>query len=433
MKTVLVVSPHFPPINAPDMHRVRISLPYFSEFGWKPVVLAVDPKYIEAINDPLLLEIIPSDIVIHRVTALPVYWTRKIGVGNLGLRAFPFLYKTGCELIKKYSANLIYFSTTMFPVMTLGRIWKRQFGVPYVLDIQDPWVSDYYENKPKSERPPKYWLAQCMHKILEPWTLKKINGIIAVSEVYHEILRNRYSCIPEELCRTIPFGASNFDFEIAAKIDGNNPYFQRGDGFIHGVYVGVLGKIMMRTCFAICLAFRQGLEENPELFLKVRLHFIGTDYAPAKRAKATIRPIAEKLKLGEYIQEDTQRVSYFTALNLLRDANFLIVPGSDDPGYTASKIYPYILAQKPLLAIFHKGSSVVNILRTIQAGNVVTFTNEISTISLAQSVFEQWTKFLRCLPFEPKTNWEAFRPYMARETTRQQCELFDHVLDLNRK
>jgi hypothetical protein len=36
MRTLLIVSPHFVPINAPDMQRVRMSLIYFAEFGWKP-------------------------------------------------------------------------------------------------------------------------------------------------------------------------------------------------------------------------------------------------------------------------------------------------------------------------------------------------------------------------------------------------------------
>ena len=41
VKKVLIVSPHFPPLNAPDMQRVRMSLPYFAAEGWEPVVLAL--------------------------------------------------------------------------------------------------------------------------------------------------------------------------------------------------------------------------------------------------------------------------------------------------------------------------------------------------------------------------------------------------------
>ncbi len=48
MRRVLIVSPHFPPTNAPDHQRVRMSLPYFQENGWEPVVLAVTADGVSA-------------------------------------------------------------------------------------------------------------------------------------------------------------------------------------------------------------------------------------------------------------------------------------------------------------------------------------------------------------------------------------------------
>jgi len=428
MPTLLIVSPHFPPINAPDMHRVRMSLPYFSEFGWEPVVLAVNPAYIEGLEEPLLLKTVPCSTLIRRVSALPVRWTRKVGIGSLALRAFPFLYRAGVDLIRRCKVDLVYFSTTMFPTMALGRIWKRQFGVPFVVDIQDPWVNDYYEDKPKSERPPKYRIAQGMHRLLEPWTMRKVDGIIAVSETYHQILRARYPWISQDLCDTIPFGASSLDYEVAAESDGENSYFKRGDGLVHGVYAGVLGRVMKQTCIAICLALKSGLQLYPELFSKVRIHFIGTDYAMGARARATMLPIAKDMGLGEFVQEDPTRAPYFKVLNVLKDADFLLMLGSDNPQYTASKIYPYILAQKPMLAVFHEKSSVVEVLRSTQAGEVVTFSSSTSVESIACSLMMRWIRLLQRLPYKPPVNWEAFEPYTAREMARRQCELFDRVV-----
>ena len=55
VKKVLIVSPHFPPINAPDMQRVRLALPYLRELGWEPTVIAVGPDLVEGgVRDPLL-------------------------------------------------------------------------------------------------------------------------------------------------------------------------------------------------------------------------------------------------------------------------------------------------------------------------------------------------------------------------------------------
>jgi hypothetical protein len=35
MKRVLVVTPRFPPVNAPDHQRARLMLPFLREFGWE--------------------------------------------------------------------------------------------------------------------------------------------------------------------------------------------------------------------------------------------------------------------------------------------------------------------------------------------------------------------------------------------------------------
>jgi hypothetical protein len=240
-------------------------------------------------------------------------------------------------------------------------------------------------------------------------------------------LRQRYPWISKEQCCTIPFGAAPADYEIAAGLNWENPYFQQGDGLWHGVYAGVLGKVMETTCEAICLAFKQGLQEAPDLFSRVRLHFVGTSYAGTS-ATATIRPMAERLALGAFIQEDTQRLPYFAVLRLLKAADFLLVPGSDNPQYTASKIYPYIMARKPLLALFHEKSSVIEVLQRTQGGEYVTFQSDSDAREIACALLRVWHHFLQRLPFPVNTDWNAFEKYSAREMTRQQCWLFDQVL-----
>src|SRR5947209_1086443 len=143
MGRVLIISPHFPPLNAPDHQRVRMSLPYLHEFGWSATVLAVRPEAVTGGNlDPLLESTVPDDIVVKRVNAISPRVTRLVGLGNLGMRALPFLWRAGNRLLfgrdlrsrLQGKFDLVYFSTTQFPVMILGPIWKKKFGVPYVVD-----------------------------------------------------------------------------------------------------------------------------------------------------------------------------------------------------------------------------------------------------------------------------------------------------------
>src|SRR5689334_1821209 len=116
-RKVLIVSPHFPPINAPDHQRIRMSLTFFRGYGWEPYVLTVRSECVEGIQDILLEKAIPSGLKITRTDALSVQQTRKIGLGSLGLRCLPYMRAAGSRIIAKEKIDLVYFSTTMFSVM----------------------------------------------------------------------------------------------------------------------------------------------------------------------------------------------------------------------------------------------------------------------------------------------------------------------------
>src|SRR5204863_2194683 len=105
-----------------------------------PTVISIDPQDYEGRIDPELCELVPHDLDVIRCRALPVRWTRRIGVGDLGLRAFYGLYRTATRLLRRKRFDALFI--TIFPSYPalLGPILKRKFDVPFVLDYQDPWV-----------------------------------------------------------------------------------------------------------------------------------------------------------------------------------------------------------------------------------------------------------------------------------------------------
>ena len=428
MKQVLIVSPHFPPTDAPDMHRIRVSLPYFREFGWKATVLTVDSRCVEGFREPRFAENLPVDTAVSRTSALPARWTRKVGLGNLGLRAFPFLYEAGCRLIGDRSFDLVYFSTTVFTVIPLGRLWKRRFGIPLVVDIQDPWVTDYYDRHPQARKPPKHAIASRMHRMLEPWSMPAVDGVIAVSGAYIDDLAARYPSLKRIPSMVLPFGAAPIDFDGVRQHPQPNRFFDPGDGKIHVVYVGCGGQAMWPALRLVFSALRTGLSEDPELFQRLQLHFIGTDYAPPERSKKTIEPLARLLGVSGHVHEHPHRIPYFEALQVLRDGSMLLLPGTDDPQYTPSKSCPYILARKPLLAVLNEKSGACEVLRSTNAGTVVTFGPTRDTTAQADDLYRKWREMLNHLALPPQTDWQAFEKFTARTMTRQQCEFFDQVV-----
>jgi hypothetical protein len=424
---VLIISPRFPPINAPDMHRVRHSLPYFDEMGWESETWIVDPAYVNRDRDPLLTDTVPEDADVRTVPALDTSWTRKIGLGSLALRSLPFYFWHVSRRLAEGDIDLVYFSTTAFPVLILGRYWKARFGVPYVIDMQDPWYTDYYVGKPKEEQPPKFWFSYRLNKTLEPGTMHGVDGIISVSKGYCDTLCKRYENVRPEMCEVIPFGAADIDFDVVDENQITQPFVDPNDDTVDVVYAGVVPTSMVSTIRSICQALRRGLDEKPSFFQRVQLHFIGTSYA--REASEQVIPIAQEHGLADYVNEHPSRIPYFQSLRLLQDADHLIMPGTDEPNYTASKLYPYILSKRPVLAVFNENSSVVDILQRTNAGTAVTFNGQTDVEELGKNVYEAWTSILERLPYTPDTNWEAFQPYTAEAMARRQVEVFDRVVE----
>lgn len=418
---VLIVSPYFPPSNTPDMQRIRMSLPYFYTFGWDAEVVMVDERFSDLTKEPLLLESIPESIKIHRVNALSKKWTSKFGLGSLSLRSLIHYRKYVDKLLKTEKFDLIYFSTTEYPITVLGRHWKKKFGIPYVIDIQDPWHSEYYKTLPRQQRPKKYWFSYRLNKFLEPIAMNAVGGLISVSQGYIEDLINRYPAISSKPAATIPFSFFEKDFEIAKNIQESPLLDQR---YVNLVYTGRGGFDLHKALDLLFEGFKLGLKSHPEQFKTLRFHFIGTSYAPKGTGIKTILPLAEKHGVGAYVREETDRIGFYNSLNYISGANGVIIPGSDDPNYTASKIYPYILSKKPLLAIFDHQSSAVKIIQECRAGSVATFQAPQAVEIISEYLYVLSSKSNQ----KVETDMEKFKKYSAEQMTRDQCNLFDKVM-----
>lgn len=412
------------------MHRVRQCLPFLNELGWCSEVVAVDPECIESYStDKLLSATMPADVKVHYVKAWDVGKTRKFGLGSLSMRSFFQYRKKGNTLLASGKFDLVFFSTTAFHVMALGPYWKKKYKVPFVLDIQDPWRNDFYLDKPKHERPPKFFIAYQIDKYLEARTVPLADAIISVSNTYCDTFKSRYKNFKESACTVIPFGGVPQDFMVMEKQRVKVQKIKLDEQKINIVYVGRGGHDMKFALQLFFKAIANGLKQQNDLFKNIHCWFIGTSYAIEGKGTKTIEPIAESENVKEFVTEITDRIPYFETLALLKKATVLFVPGSTDTGYTASKIYSFILAKKPLLACFYKDSSVVDILKQSKAGEVIRFEKDTDlTDTLVTEMYEKLSYLLlhRNDPFEYDV--QGFKPYTAEAMTNKLVSVFNKVI-----
>jgi hypothetical protein len=428
MRRVLIVSPHFPPVNAPDHQRVRMSLPYFREAGWQPTVLAVDATRVDAPLDFQLLDTVPTDIPVHRTGALPSGLTRFAGLGNLAYRAWFPLKAAGTRLLREQKFDLVYFSTTQFVSTALGARWRKAYGVPYVIDLQDPWRTDYYE-RPGAPPPPggwKYRFARWQAARLEEPAWRDASGFISVSEDYLAQLRRRYPWFAAKPMAVIPFGAPEADFAFARSRHDIAPAFKPEPDTINLVSVGAVGPIMrgaLERLFTSVRTFRTADRSSAD---RLRFHFIGTSYAMGARALPSVAPIAAQFGLLDLVREQTARIGYFAAIQTMLAADAIVIPGSNDPSYNPSKIATCFLARKPTLALTPADSAFERMVSELNFATIARIsapTSDTTIVDFLRHVVPNST----VSPFMRNTTLFS-TTHSARARTRQQCALFERAL-----
>lgn len=433
LRRILIVSPHFPPLNAPDMQRVRMSLPYYRAHGWEPIVLCVGDAWQDGVREPELEQTIPPDIEVVRTRAFPTRWSRILGVGNVGLRCWPFFFLAGTRLIREKKIDLVFFSNTQFITFTLGRIWRLLFRLPYVFDMQDPWRTDYYE-RPSSRRPPggwKYQIARLVAWTFEGWSFRRVSAVMSVSPNYLNDLRVRYrnfATVPSEVIR---FGASREDIAKARALPTPAHRYPRVHGEIHLLYTGAAGPVMPHALTVLFQGLRLYHERSPGRAKRLRFHFLGTSYVAPGQGKNSVMPVAENCGVATQVEEIPHRLGHLECLRLQLEADVLLLPGSSDLAYSPSKVYAYYLSRRPTLGLVFRNSVMESLLEELSCAYMVRFdaggSKEAAHAALCDFFDLAFEGFPPgTLPARNDAYFDA--SFLAATLTAQQCRLFDRAL-----
>lgn len=425
-RTVLIIAPDFTPSSYPPALRARFFAQHLGEFGWDPIVLTTDPENYEWKVDEENGKLLDPSVEVIRTGAWSLRWTRKLGFGDLSIRTLWPHWRALSRICRQRRVDLILISVPPNWQIALGRLAHMRYGIPYILDYNDPILTEYYWKLPRSKRPPKWALVYTLYRFLEPFALKAVDQLIGVDESYMRGLFTNYEWLEGVPATAVAFGVEPEDFEYVRRHPRPNPFFVPRDGLFHMGYVGRGGADMVPALRALFTAVRQGRERTPEQYRRLRMHFVGTTYAPNAAGQYQVLPIARECGVQDLVEESPGRVQHLDAIQILLDCDALLLLGSELPHYTASKLFPYILAAKPLLAVFHEESSAVKLLRETQAGNAVTFSATRPPLSVTGEIEFALQQLLTAPDGGcPATDWKKFEPFTARAVTARLAEVFE--------
>lgn len=360
---VLLISAHFPPDTGAATHRLRLLAPHLPSVGWEPTVLTIAPDPAEATTEPGLLALLPEDLRVIRVRPLS---RRLVRVGDAGIRGLPSLARAAGALHEERPFDLAFIAVPSHYVAVLGPYLRARHRLRFILDYSDPWVGAWGRTVGGGPGGAVDWksvVSRWIGVAAEPVVVAAASGLCGVSDrTLVEVLeRNpRAASLPRHV---LPIGGSEADFEELRRRPRRNTYFDPGDGLVHACYVGALLPLGLETLRALLTAAARLRDIRPERFARLRLHFFGTSNQTTTTATPRVTPIAAELGVANIVHEVPQRVPYLDALTILTQASAILMLGSSERHYTASKVYPGVLARRPVLAMYHAESSAVEVLR----------------------------------------------------------------------
>lgn len=422
MKRLLIVSPYFPPSMLAGVHRARHLAKHLPAVGWEPIVLCVHEGFHEETVDPELVTLLPADLEVIKTKALPFQLTRLVGIGDISLRALHHLRMSLREILDTRRIDAVFITGSPYYPMLFSRWLKRRYGMPVILDFQDPWVSGYGATQSRFS---KIGLAHWLATRLEPCALRCADFVTSVSDVQNAEMALRYPWLNTDKMAAIPIGGDPDDYEQLRAHPRNSMLRPLDPAYIHFSYVGTFLPRSEPTARTLLAAIAELRNTAPELAKRLRFNFVGTSNQPDDARSYRFRPIAEAVGVAVLVTETPQRVPFLHALDVLANSNVVLLLGSDEPHYTASKIFPGMMSGRPFLSLFHSASSAHRILADAGGGYALSFTTPDELKGLTSRI----ATTIRDLATAPnavgKPRQEVIAAYSARAIARRFADIFE--------
>jgi hypothetical protein len=421
-RNVIIISPYFPPSTLAGVHRARHLAKHLPSAGWTPIIICVDEAFHEQWLDPELAALVPNTVEIIKVSAIPAHFSRAVGLGEISLRAWGPLRAAVFRVLASRKVDAILITGSPFYPMLLAPRIKRDFAIPVVLDFQDPWVSARGAGQPWMS---KAGLSHRLAKALEPRALRCADFVTSVSETQNAEMAARYPWLDPSRMAAIPIGGDPDDFVALRKFTPAEGSTDLDRGFINLSFVGTVMPRSGELIRVLFRSFRRLREAHPSLAARLKLNFIGTSNQPGDFKTYRVLPLAEAEGVAEAVREIPQRLPYLRALNALARSDGILLIGSDEPHYTASKIYPALMSGRPYLSLFHKASSAHKILSAAGGGVALAFSDAEGLAALGHPLREALYTLATAAASLGAADPSAYAPYEARATAQRFGDIFD--------
>ena len=419
MKKALIITYYWPPAGGSGVQRWLKFVKYFRDFGIEPVVYTVEnPNY--PIVDESLAKDIPEGIEILKQPIwepnnLLVFFGKKktesAGFINPNPSLFgkilqyiranyfipdarKFWVKPSTSYLKKYlKSNKIDVVITTGPphsMHLIGLNLKKELNIKWIADFRDPWTEiDYFQQLPLTKK------AIEKHFSLEKEVLKNADTVLVVGKTMGE----KFSKFNSKVITV----TNGFDEELTNDFVVLDPKFTI-------THVGLMNadrnpKILWEVLSEI-------VAENKEFEAAFELKLIGKVDASVLADISTFR-LSKNVEIIDY-------VAHNKVLEFQQKSQVLLLIVNNVPsakGILTGKIFEYLMAKRPVLAIAPIDGDLAEIIKETNAGLVVDFEDKDV---LKDAILDLYRKFIKG---NLSVNSKNIAQFHRKELTKKVAEL----------
>lgn len=382
LRNVLFITYYYPPSGGPGVQRGLKFTRYLPAQGWRPLVLTVPDDAAFPARDESLTAEVPPEAVVYRSPIWEFYdlyrrftgrsasggavdidtvqregeslrerWVRAIRGsifipdGRVGW--MPGGMRVGRRIAREEQPEAIFATGPPFTAHWLGARLARELEVPLVLDFRDPWTrANFYPRRPT-------W-ARRVDERLERDCLRESDRIVTVNEQIRDELRESAPEMPADRFVVIPNGFDPADFAGLKRTPA--PRWT----------IAHVGSIFAsRVPYTFLRVLEDWLEREPARIDQIRLRLVGR-VCPEMLDRVSHEPLSRVVVHDGYL-------SHRESVQAMIDADLLLLLTNEethDPGMITGKLFEYLGAGRPILALTLPGEAS-RILEETNAGYAV--------------------------------------------------------------
>jgi glycosyltransferase involved in cell wall biosynthesis len=340
VRRVLMIAFHFPPLRGSSgIQRTLKFARYLPDNGWLPMVLSASPRAYANTGDDQLAEI-PPEIEVARPFCLDTSRHLAIRGSYLSWMALPDRMVSwwlgavprGLAMVWRRRPQVIWSTYPIATAHLIGLTLHKLTGLPWVVDMRDPMVDATYPSRPST---------RSAYKWIERKAILHCSRVVCTTPGTIEIYRKRYPTLPPEHFCLIENGFDEENF-IDAEALKRQPV--SADHPLTLVHSGVIypSERDPNSMFAAIAELQREGELTPANFRLVLRATGHDDY---------LRTLLQRYGI-EALVTLAPHVAYREALSEMLNADgLLILQASNCNHQIPAKLYEYLRAQRPVLAL----------------------------------------------------------------------------------